>query len=234
MQSGPDPPAATGDRPMRAREPCAHARRCADADPEDDHALATMAVDDRPTQARLERRGHVACHADDEEDPDDEDDDPDASNAAVTAVTGPTASVHVAALEHALRHPAKCDPGSGVAVRVWRAPKSRRTVQLPPQSIEPPWTRPEPLPALRMWKRTVMVGGTWAMSGCWPSKPIAAQRARSAVIPQVLPAPKSQGRYHAGGSCGESGLVSAAARLTSVPMGKSAEHSVSTSGSPSP
>ena len=65
------------------------------------------------------------------------DDDPDASKAAVTAVTGPTASVHVAALEQALRHPAKCDPASGVAVRVWRAPKSRRTVQLPPQSIDP-------------------------------------------------------------------------------------------------
>ena len=145
----------------------------------------------------------------------------DASNAAVTAVTGPTASVHVAALEQALRHPAKREPASGVAVRVWRAPKSRRTVQLPPQSIEPPWTRPEPLPALRMWKRTVMVGGTWEIAGTWPSKPTAAQRARSAVIPQALPAPKSHGRYHAGG-CGESGCV-AAARLTSVPIGKLGE-----------
>ena len=84
-----------------------------------------------------------------------------------------------------------------------------------------------------MWKRTVMVGGTWEIAGTWPSKPTAAQRARSAVIPQALPPPKSHGRYHAGG-CGESGLVSAAARLTSVPIGKSAEHSVSTSGSPSP
>ena len=174
----------------------------------------------------------VACPADDDELPDD-DDDPDSSNVAVTAVTGPTASVHVAALDQALRHPAKCDPASGVAVRVWRAPKSRSTVQLPPQSIEPPWTRPEPLPAFRMWKRTVMVGGTWEIAGTWPSKPTAAQRARSAVSPQALPAPKSHGRYHAG-DCGESGLVSAAARLTSVPMGKSAEHSVSTSGSPAP
>src|SRR3954451_24551373 len=181
-------------------------------------------------------RPSLASNADDGRWPpdDEDDDDPDASKAAVTAVTGPTASVHVAALEQALRHPAKCDPASGVAVRVWRAPKSRRTVQLPPQSIDPPWTRPEPLPAFRMWKRTVIVGGTWAMAGCWPSKPIAAHRARSAVTPQALPVPKSHGRYHAGGSCGESGLVSAAARLTSVPRGKSAKHSVSTAGSPSP
>jgi hypothetical protein len=69
-------------------------------------------------------------------------------NLAVTAFAASMVTVQVEAPEQAPLHPANCEPGAGVAVRVTAVPSSNSAEQVAPQSIPGPLTAPLPLPPL--------------------------------------------------------------------------------------